>query len=233
MPTRVRTNDDREAERRYDYEESLKIKVLPPHAQYRNRNRRAVYPDLLVVPAERGRATSPGAATPKTTLLKEARAVDKLARLVASPETCGLPARLPRSRQEALGLNAILDSLSAAVRRELVGYDTCAATLLHSSASPATALQQDLLAQQVAARASRDSGSEQEALTEALDTILADLIRGASKKSKRLNDLHQRQLRAVEEDSALRFSALQEAHATELAILRDRISVLEAELTIK
>lgn len=162
-------------------------------------------------------------------LLKESRGISKLSPLVLTPEGGNLPARLPRSRHEALRLNEILDTLSAQCRAQLLGYDTSIATLLGSSASPASAL----LAQQVAARASRHAGSEQEALTEALDTILADLIRSASKKSSRVGDLYQQQLRAAEDDHALRVSALQEEHAAEVAALRSRVAALEAALASK
>lgn len=123
------------------------------------------------------------------------------------------PPRLPAARLELMMLQQVLDDLMNAIRSAMVKYNTVASPII-SSHKRAALLSADEKRHFALDRALRSGPAATEAdddvaLQLAFDTVLADMIRQAVVKSRRVQSYYQEHVMRVQEDCALQLADMQ------------------------
>jgi len=123
------------------------------------------------------------------------------------------PPRLPAARLELMTLQQVLDDLMNAIRSAMVKYNTVASPII-SSHKRAALLSADEKRHFALDRALRSGPAATEAdddvaLQLAFDTVLADMIRQAVVKSRRVQSYYQEHVMRVQEDCALQLADMQ------------------------
>lgn len=123
------------------------------------------------------------------------------------------PPRLPTARLELMTLQQVLDDLMHAIRSAMVKYNTVASPIIssHKRAALLTADEQRHFALERALRTgpAATEVDDDVALQLAFDTVLADMIRQAVIKSRRVQSYYLEHVLRVQEDCALQLADMQ------------------------